>query len=796
MNCAIAVVGAVGAFSALCKKNGLITSLVYTVAGKITKGKFPSKITVNRTVAGFSVGFAIGLPLTFIRLGWVLFLVGALILTVGALFAVIGNTGVKRIAATASVFVLISALILPLYFTNVSAADESLPDGYVPMDRVFSLADGEGSQTSEYSKVDGFYLVLDHMTSGNTGDYGDNAVYGAEPSINIEYQYAQQTISDKPSVTITRSEGSRGFTVSGTYDWRHIYTGEPDSTYTEGENEAYRSDITMTISNIGFETYSVFADIKGNLSTDSGRNDVFDNPKSFDFSEVHVQGEYVLDSENNIVYISFTVNEDGSQANASLVFRIDGVLPKKQSTSGGSSTAITKDDPDYKPYRGYLTYTNGEKNKYGQPFPDLMDFDDDGEITWLDVAIQKELSHNPDWLDLPASKGAAAVLAVMTALLGGAGGAIGGAMGGSLGSLLGSAADTAASAAEGAFEGALDGILDGTPDGTPDETDESEQKEDLGPYIRRDPDGDLYVKDPVTGKETLYVRQEDGRYRNTVSEQDYTVSEINDMLSHVEDNKGYYSDISKKQQETVAYQHEHASDFSETSVKLAEETRQQKEQEAKEDAINQIGYRHGIYNGDEDAIRERLEQNQATAESLNEAYHRSAANIDTAVKVAEGTKKVADVAADVVGTVDKTGIFKDVYSATTAAAGNAGEVMAGNMTAGEAIAKTAVEASTEIIKNRAQSTGAKFAANILGDSAQDVTSAVLEGKNLDEVTDAAISGAGRGLLDSTVDYAISTGNKAAASSGGTSLTDAGEALASDLVKSALPKVEVPKKKEQ
>ena len=584
VNCSVAVVGAVGAFTALGKKNGLLTSLVYTVTGKLTKGRFPSQVTVNRTITGFSSGFALGLPLTFVRFGWLLFLVGALILTLGIVFSIVGKKGVKKMAATAAIFILMSAMMVPMFYTNVFAADSS--------------------------------------------------------------------------------------------------------------------------------------------------------------------------------------------------------LPKKQSTSGGRSTAITKDDPDYKPYRGYLTYTNGEKNKHGQPFPDLMDFNDDGEINWLDVAIQKELSHNPDWLDLPASKAAGAALAVITALLGAAGGVVGGALGGPLGSLLGSTAQAAASAAEGALGG------------TPDISGEPEQKEDLGKYIRRDPDGDLYVKDPVTGKETLYVRKEDGRYRNTVSEQDYTLGEINDMLSHAEDNKGYYSDISKKQQEAVAYQHEHASDFSETSVKLAEETRQQKEQEAREDAINKIGYKHGVYNGDEDAIRERLEQHQATAESLNEAYHRSAAHIDTAVKVAEGTKKVADVAADVVATADKTGIFKDVYSATTAAAGNAGEVMAGNMTAEEAVAKTAVEASTEIIKNRAQSTGAKFAANILGDSAQDATSAMLEGKDLGEVTDAAIAGAGRGLLDSTVDYAISTGNKAATSSGGTSLTEAGEALASDLVKSALPKVEVPKKKEQ
>lgn len=379
-----------------------------------------------------------------------------------------------------------------------------------------------------------------------------------------------------------------------------------------------------------------------------------------------------------------------------------------------------------------------------------------------------------------------AAIAVLTALLGAAGGVLGG----SIGSLLGNAAQGAASAAQGALNGIADGM------NVPEQQEEPSQKEDLGRYIRRDPDGDLMVRDPATEKETLYIKQEDGSYRNTVSDQNYTVGEIKNMVSHVEENKGYYSDISKKQQKAVAYQHEHASDFSETSVKLAEQIRQQNEQDAKEDAINKIGYKHGVYNGDEDAIRERLEHKQAVAESLNEAYHRSAANINIAVKVAEGTKKVADVAADVVATADKTGIFKDVYSATTAAAGNAGEVMAGNMTAAEAVAKTAVEASTEIIKNRAQSTGGKFAANILGDSAQDATSAMLEGKDLGEVADAAIAGAGRGLLDSTVDYAISSGNKAVASSGRQSLTDAGEALASDLAKSALPKVEVSKKKEK
>lgn len=327
---------------------------------------------------------------------------------------------------------------------------------------------------------------------------------------------ASQTISDKPSFTVTRTEDATGFTVSGTYDWKLTHTGEQ---YNEGDNELFHSDLTLTISNITFEDVKVYADINGRLNANEGKNGVYDNPKSYELVGTHVEGKYVFDAENDIVHISFYVNSpDSPKTGASLYFRIDGVLPKNKTTTVGSSTAITQDDPDYKPYRGYLTYTNGEKNKHGQPFPDLMDFNDDGEINWLDVAIQKELSHNPDWLDMPASKGAAAALAVITALLGAAGGVVGGALGGPLGSLLGSAAQAAGSAAEGALGG------------TPDTSGEPEQKEDLGPYIRRDPDGDLEVNDPATGEKRVYVANGNGTYTNPLTGATYTPDELKASL--------------------------------------------------------------------------------------------------------------------------------------------------------------------------------------------------------------------------------------------------------------------------
>lgn len=778
VNCAVAVVGAVGAFSAIGKKNGIITSLVYTVAGKLTKGRFPSQVTVNRTVTSFSAGFALGLPLTFVRFGWLLFLIGAVILAAGIAFAVFGKKGMKKIAATAALFVMIGAMIPSAFCANVFAV-ETLTDGSFTMQAVNVIEDDEILGLCDY--IEQAFYAAGAMSLTPDG----NGYTFTLPSYTDGFTSHLYDIESYPTYRITYTVPSLTF---------HVSAFEPN------DKGGYTARVS-TDSGMGIAINEVFTELDGNWENwegwDPGANYTL-NQISFDLysTEKTISTTPITFSSDNMV-----VDATGSTrsefsvgyaliGNLHLRFNMDGVTFVNAPVTGAEETEDTEpketEEEEVKPYRGRLTYTSGEVNKQGQPFPDIMDFDGDGEISWGDYYIRKQLSHDPDWLDRPESKAVGAAIAVLTALLGAAGGVLGG----PIGSLLGSTAQAAASAAQGALNGIADGM------NVPEQQEEPSQKEDLGRYIRRDPDGDLMVRDPATGKKTLYIKQEDGSYRNTVSDQNYTVGEIKNMVSHVEENRGYYSDISKKQQEAVGYQHEHASDFSETSVKLAEQIRQQEEQDAKEDAIYKIGYKHGVYNGDEDAIRERLKHKQAVEVSINDDYHRVAANIDTAVKVAEGTKKVADVAADVVGTVDKTGIFKDVYSATTAAAGNAGEVMAGNMTAAEDVAKTAVEASTEIIKNRASSTGAKFAANILGDSAQDATSAMLEGKDLGEVTDAAIAGAGRGLLDSTVDYAVSTGNKVAASADKTSLTDAGETLASDLAKSALPKVEVPKKKDE
>ena len=258
-NCAVAVVGAVGAFSAIGKKNGIITSLVYTVAGKLTKGRFPSQVTVNRTITGFSAGFALGLPLTFVRFGWLLFLVGAVILAVGIAFAVFGKKGMKKIAATAALFVLMGTMMLPMLCTNVFASGVT--------------------QTGNTITIEAKCLVPDDEIYGIT-DYVEQAFYAAGE---------MHLIPDGNGYT---------FTVPS-------YTGS----FVEpllGENSLYTYRITYTIPSLTFRVSPFEPNDKGgytaHVTTGSGMG--------LAVNEVFTQEDGDWSNWDEVDYgINYTINE-------------------------------------------------------------------------------------------------------------------------------------------------------------------------------------------------------------------------------------------------------------------------------------------------------------------------------------------------------------------------------------------------------------------------------------------------------------------------------------------------------
>lgn len=64
-NSMVGIVSAVAAVIAVGRSGGLLWSLVFSIAGSLSKGKIPSSITIMRFLTGLSLGFAAGVAITF-----------------------------------------------------------------------------------------------------------------------------------------------------------------------------------------------------------------------------------------------------------------------------------------------------------------------------------------------------------------------------------------------------------------------------------------------------------------------------------------------------------------------------------------------------------------------------------------------------------------------------------------------------------------------------------------------------------------------------------------------------------
>lgn len=80
-NSMVGIMSAVAALLALGRKGGLVWGLVSSIAGSLSKGKTPDYTNIMRVLTGLSLGFALGVVLSFAGSYWALPL-GVLILVV------------------------------------------------------------------------------------------------------------------------------------------------------------------------------------------------------------------------------------------------------------------------------------------------------------------------------------------------------------------------------------------------------------------------------------------------------------------------------------------------------------------------------------------------------------------------------------------------------------------------------------------------------------------------------------------------------------------------------------------
>ena len=784
VNCAVAVVSAVGALSALGKKGGLLTSLIFSVLKRASRGKTPSQVTVNRVLAGFSAGFVIGLPLTFVRIGWVLLLVGVLLTAAGIALPTALKNGARK-AAAALALLLAVGLVAPFGAKAFGNTYEMKIDG-----RKAETDDGFGSLGGiegalYYCFWNAGTITVEDGTSFSLPAYGgqgikDTGIAGASAGgMSFSGTRFTQRKSDYQAVFTLNAPVT--VTLVG-YDWSNT-----DITYTSDINISSMT-VTMQIFDTAYDAdaktarMSVQLDYSGTaVSRESGEKEAFEKRSflNFDAADLSIAGG----------------EEEPTSKPTS----------KPESKPDKEPEQDEEDAP--KPYRGYLTYTNGRVNKYGQPFPDLMDFDGDGEITWLDVNIQKELSHDPDWLDRPMSKEMGALLAILTGLLGGAGGLVGGIAGGLLGGAAGGAAEAAA-------EAAAQAAAEGLGDLLRQEEDAPEKPFDLGPYIQRDADGDLNVKDPATGEQRLYVANGDGTYTNPLTGATYTERELKDSLDSRAENAGLIRQDEAAGKRAVEEQRAENQGKSWITEKLEAEERARLAAEAAEADhrryIDSLADKHGVYSGDAD-LYGRIGQKQGEAEVAGYEYREWEHELEQKQTYVENVKKGADIAIDVGAELDPTGTgkkIKDFYTVGTSAAGNLSEALTGQKSWGGAIVQTAVESTVGLAKNHAGDskwnlTGTgnyaeKAVVNIVGDGVSATTNELAKGASLEEARKAGSAAGAQGLVNTLVDAGMdglggkfgSDSKDAIGTLMGTTVnksgaTEATKALVGDLVKDGL-----------
>lgn len=405
-------------------------------------------------------------------------------------------------------------------------------------------------------------------------------------------------------------------------------------------------------------------------------------------------------------------------------------------------------DENVIPYRGRLTYTGDTKNKYGQPFPDLMDFDNDGYITWYDLEVQKELSHDPDMLDRPEHKAAGIAVAVVVNLAGAAAGAVGavlGAAGSAIGTGASAIGEAVAEAAEEAFGTASAQDIAGMSDGMKDITKEN-------PFLTRDVAGDMHVKDPVTGEDLFYTSNGDGTYTNPVTG---AVSTEADMAAFVDDRIGNYDRYmldEEAKKEAIAAQRAANQELSQYAKDAAADKASMKAQWEMEDRqrayIDKLKAQYGYAN--EDSLRTKLANDQMQAEiegyeqkELEGEYKKSQEYCETVEKVADTS---IDVLAEVTGEEGKA--VKDAYTFAKSTLVKGSEAYAEGRSVAEGLVQGAVEGGINVAQNHADSPTEKFVANVTGDAFKAGLDATVKGENaIEKMTEAA----GKASLNTAVD---------------------------------------------
>ena len=230
----------------------------------------------------------------------------------------------------------------------------------------------------------------------------------------------------------------------------------------------------------------------------------------------------------------------------------------------------------------------------------------------------------------------------------------------------------------------------------------------LDRYTRVDSDGDFWVRDPVTGKETLYTNNGDGTYRNFNTDQDWKPEEINEHLRYRDENSGPLKQDAETAARNAAEQH---AQWEKESKELSQEGKdylkwkhEQEAAEKKQAEIERLARKYGVP-PTEKAVTNAIKYEMAIAQIDHDVNQDLANQYDKGIETLGVIDKTCEIGVNVMATCVPGGeAVKDAYTFAKATLVAASEAVNEGKSLGEGLAHVAVgmgNGALGVIQNQA-----------------------------------------------------------------------------------------------
>ena len=324
---------------------------------------------------------------------------------------------------------------------------------------------------------------------------------------------------------------------------------------------------------------------------------------------------------------------------------------------------------------------------------------------------------------------------------------------------------------------------DKTPPPTPDPNEKLFKQ-----YVKTDADGDLTMKDPITGKETIYVRNGDGTYTNLTTGQSWTTQEIGERLRYETENRDLLKADADQAAKNVAEQqaqwdaqnkHDQERGYSDEMEKYQEWKEAEEAKLEKQLELERLARKYGVA-PTEKAVKDAIQFEQVMNQIDSQTHLAEAEAYGNSIEYLTKVDKYSEVAVNVMaGAVPGGNTVKNAYTFAKSTLVATSEAIAEGKDIGEGTAHILVgmgSGALGVIQNEAGNLteGKSYAMlkewgiNVATEDLKEGMKAIAEGKSIDEIGKTLISTTGKKSAEFGLGKLVSGGmdklkDKAAAS---------------------------------